>query len=115
MNLFKGGKFVLHSGASSSFKIDCDSLTDEDIFNIARIISEKKIFSSVYGVPSGGTRLAKALEKYCNDWGPRLVVDDVLTTGNSMKEVYKDGDTGVVIFARGECPKWVRPIFQMWE
>ncbi len=115
MSIFKSGKFILHSGGKSEFKIDCDALTDEDIDSIARIISERRIFSSVYGVPSGGVRLAAALEKYCKPWGPRLIIDDVLSTGNSMNEVYKDGDAGVVIFARGKCPKWVKPIFQMWD
>jgi len=47
-----------------------------------------------------------------------LIVDDVLTTGSSMEEVRKEMGTyyqseGFVLFARGECPDWITPLFQM--
>ena len=111
--LFQSGDFTLHSGDKSNFKIDCDALTDEDIESLAMVVTRRVRYSSVYGIPTGGIRLAKALEKYCYTEGPRLVVDDVLTTGNSMNEVKREGDLGIVIFARGKCPDWVVPIFQM--
>jgi orotate phosphoribosyltransferase len=48
-----------------------------------------------------------------------LIVDDVLTTGKSMEEMRKKHSNvltiGVVLFARGKCPKWVEPIFNMWD
>jgi hypothetical protein len=63
-------------------------------------------------------RFAKALEKYIDPDGDiRLIVDDVLTTGTSMEEARKqlgwDDATGIVIFARGRCPDWILPIFDM--
>lgn len=118
--LFENKGFVSHSGISLPFKINCDALLDEDIETLADIISKKFKFSKVYGVPRGGIRLANALEKYLSPEGPILIVDDVLTTGKSM-EIFKEeiggnGAIGVVIFARGECPKWIKPIFvlQSW-
>jgi len=121
MNLFQKGKFELHSGVISDFKIDCDAFTDADIETIAYIISKNIKFKDVVGVPSGGLRLEKALEKYISNRGCHLIVDDVLTTGDSMnvlkKEMYGDnglGVKGVVIFARNKCPDWIHPVFNMW-
>lgn len=110
--MFEKKDFVSHSGLLLHWKINCDSLTDEDVETLAYIISEQFCFSSVHGVPTGGVRLAKALESFCTINGPRLVVDDVLITGKSMEfmKVWPD-DIGVVIFARGECPSWVTPLF----
>ncbi len=64
MSLLKQGEFTLHSGEKSFFKIDCDFLTDEDIETLAFMVSKKIKFSGVSGVPTGGNRLKKALEKY---------------------------------------------------
>jgi hypothetical protein len=108
--LFVKKDFISHSGHPLQWKIDCDALSQDDIETLAWVIQSQRAFGSVYGIPAGGVRLAKALEKYCTQ-GPRLVVDDVLTTGKSLLEEYQEGDIGVVIFARGECPGWVRPIF----
>ena len=120
MNLFNIGNFKLHSGKESNFKINCDALSDEDIESLAKIISKKySSFWKVYGIPMGGIRLAVALAKYHKPKGNYvLVVDDVLTTGQSMKKAMSkfNGSTwGVVIFARGKCPEFVEPIFQMWR
>lgn len=120
--MFVKGNVVLHSGEESFFKIECDHLTDDDIETLALIISERFDFSHVVGVPRGGERLAAALRKYAycsrNYELPTLIVDDVLTTGRSI-ETFRKGvqgnSIGVVIFARGVCPEWVRPIFQMWS
>ena len=127
MSLFQSGNFTLHSGQQSDFKIDCDTLTDEDWETLAAIIAKRREFREVIGVPQGGIPLARALEKYAQPsmigrYGlPILIVDDVLTTGASMEEVrLKRRDTqvdrfiGVVVFARGSCPNWITPIFQMW-
>lgn len=44
-------------------------------------------FSRVYGVPTGGERLAEALRQYSDTISTvNLVVDDVFTTGKSMQE-----------------------------
>lgn len=109
--MFKKQDFTSHAGLSLNWKIECDDLTDEDIETLAWVVSRKFTFGSVKGIPRGGLRLAAALEQYCTT-GPRLLVDDVLTTGSSLVAEYSKGDIGVVIFARGNCPKWVTPIFQ---
>lgn len=119
-NLFGLTNFASHSGIPLKWKIDCDALTDEDIETLAFIISEQFKFRSVYGVPTGGTRLAKALEKYCSKEAlSSLLIDDVLTTGKTMEEARKSLNATythcVVIFARGECPEWVTPIFTLTE
>jgi orotate phosphoribosyltransferase len=116
-NLFEKKIFTMHSGDTGHWKIECDALTDAELNALAYIISSKLKFSSVIGVPKGGIKIAKALDKYKSNRGLCLIVDDVLTTGNSMEEVKKqqaDRDViGVVLFARGKCPEWVIPLFQM--
>jgi orotate phosphoribosyltransferase len=116
-SLFEKKTFTMHSGDIGHWKIECDALTDVEINALAYIISSKLKFSSVIGVPKGGIRIAKALNKYKSDTGRCLIIDDVLTTGNSMEEVKKQHDDrnviGVVLFARAKCPEWVIPLFQM--
>ena len=60
---------------------------------------------------------------------PRLIVDDVLTTGGSMCRLRDELSVafvaqdpraesrinGAVVFARGKCPDWVRAVFQCPE
>lgn len=124
MSLFQRGNFTLHSGEESWFKIDCDFLTDEDLDTLALLVAEDYRvgpFFIVEGVPTGGERFARALEKYAlskyaTARNPRvLIVDDVLTTGGSMERqrAGRDNVQGVVIFARGVCPDWVVPLFSM--
>ena len=123
IGLFKKGRIKLHSGKISNFKIECDALTDEDLDTLAFLVSKKVKFGNVTGIARGGLRFAKALRKYETPNDPRfLIVDDVLTTGSSMEDLKKyvicdlsSNIIGVVIFARGKCPKWVTPIFQMWK
>lgn len=113
MNLIVAEEFISHAGRLLDFKIECDALSDADIAALAAVIARRIKFGSVYGVPRGGLRLAKALEPYATS-GPRLIVDDVLTTGKSMVEVMDSTtDRGVVIFARGPCPDWITPIFSL--
>lgn len=115
MNLFQSGNFVLHSGAHSGFKIDCDALTSEDWRALASIISKKFRFGRVWGIPRGGTKLANALLPYVTE-GKTLIVDDVLTTGNSMEEarrVLGEDSIGVVVFARQAPPTWITSIFKL--
>jgi hypothetical protein len=107
----------MHSGAQSDFKIECDALTDEEIETFAMLIANRFKFSHVSGVPTGGYRIGNALRKYCELGGasPWLIVDDVLTTGCSINDYRQTCDAiGVVLFARGPCPDWVYPVFQLW-
>ncbi len=123
MNLFQTGDFTLHSGKQSNFKIDCDALTDEDWQALAKLIyNAVGRFGKVVGVPTGGLKLAKALEPYCSvtHTSPVLIVDDVLTTGGSMNELrnklrseHGRSIIGIVVFARNWCPHWITPIFEM--
>lgn len=118
MSLFEQGDFMLHSGSKSWFKIECGYLCAEDWHTIAKLISEQLDFKDVIGVPTGGLKLAEALKVYRKPEtdAPTLIVDDVLTTGNSMERArtkVKGKAIGVVLFARGKCPLWVFPVFQM--
>ena len=118
MTLFQSGDFVLHSGAKSGFKIDCDALTDDDWKTLSSLVAERVKFGSVYLVPSGGLRFALALRDHIDHSASTiLLVDDVLTTGASMEaarhQISGKDILGVVAFARGECPAWIWPIFRM--
>lgn len=121
MNLFTKQNITLHSGKQSDFKIECDALTDEDWECLAYLVSKKIQFKAVFGVPKGGVKLADKLQQYATrDYLlPILICDDVLTTGNSMEKFrIEKGESnvmGVVIFARGQCPSWITPIFKMTE
>ena len=117
--LFRDGGFISHAGVPLSWKIECDELTDDDWACIAARVARVTRFNRVIGVPSGGLAFARALEPYAKDdrYSPTLIVDDVLTTGASMWKIHRElgfSDTkGVVLFARGRCPDWVKPVFQL--
>lgn len=112
--LFQLGQFTLASGQESAFKIECDSLLDDDLAAIAELLSARvPPFGSVEGVPRGGLRLAELMGFYVTT-GPLLVVDDVWTTGVSMlNHLYPRYGIGAVIFAREQPPQWVTPLFVM--
>ena len=120
-NLFQQGDFRLHSGDHSPFKVDCDALTPEDWATLAAMVAERFQFGLVLGIPEGGANFMRALFPYEQpDLQPMttLIVDDVLTTGASMEEKrqrIRGVVIGVVVFARGECPAWIHPIFKMDE
>jgi hypothetical protein len=48
---------------------------------------------------------------------------DVLTTGRGMEEAratlgwpnVRYPVVGVVVYARGPCPDWVKPLFPLWQ
>ena len=122
--LFLNGRFELHSGEVSFFKIDCDALTDRDIQCLAMMIAQRvPPFGTVEGVPTGGTRLADALRVYARpgplrrgSFGAKelLIVDDVWTTGASMENQRGSRDAiGAVIFARRQPASWVTPLFTL--
>lgn len=112
--LFKWGKFIGAGGDELDWKIECDALSDEDWRCIANAsVGRLGQFSGVAYVPTGGRHLAKAFEPYrvagANKW---LVVDDVWTTGASMRrhvaEMKIENWTGFVAFARGPLPSHVQ-------
>jgi len=117
MSLFQLGDFISHVGIKLEWKIECDDLTDEDWECLAKMIADRVMFRSVIGIPRGGNKLAAALQKYCEPTAEyyRLVVDDVWTTGTSMKEFMEPDDFGYVVFARNKIPDGtpVRALFTM--
>ena len=84
--------------------------TGQRVFEgIAVVLAFKAI-----GVPRGGVPLANALYRWTA--GPTLVVDDVLTTGNSILEVIQKQPglcIGWVVFARWVCPPGINALFRM--
>ena len=123
MSLFQTGAFILHSGDPSTFKIDCDALTDADWAALAKEIAARVApFTEVVGIPRGGLKLAEALKPYRTQklGGAFLIVDDVLTTGRSMEEAREEHEKkwslilGAVVFARTSIwPWWITPLFEM--
>lgn len=119
MALFEWGSFPLHSGGTTKFFIDCDALSDKSIESLANYIAHRFKFNAVYGIPRGGIRLADALRPFCN---PKarfpLIVDDVVTTGQSFRDVQTRFDwheaTCVAIFKRSvHVPKDIYCILEM--
>jgi len=118
MALFQDGEFTAHAGGKLSFKFECDDLSDESIETIAAVITRNFTFSEVLGIPQGGCRLAEALEKHCSSEDGKLVVDDVYTTGKSMREAREEhGEDAlyIVIFARSQPPPWVKTLLTLSE
>lgn len=122
LDLFQTGRFTLNSGVQRDWKIECDSLTDGDIATLARMIAPRlPAFKETIPVPRGGCRLAAALNEYATEgYGYRLIVEDVLTTGASMEAVRAalpggNKALGLVIFACKRPPRWVIPIWTMWN
>lgn len=128
MSLFQWGDFTLHSGEKSWWRIDCDGLQDSEVELLAKLIYDK--VGTFHGVQAPNShpgsvapRLVNCLARYMGvqEFGKMtiLVVDDVLTTGKSLtnlKEIWERNGcevVGAVIFARGECPDWVTPLFRM--
>lgn len=134
MSLFQWGNFKLHSGEESWWRIDCDDLTESEIELFAHMIM-KYVGHPIHEVACPTSHAGSAALKLRDALKPSLshfikekyrvlIVDDVLTTGTSMIEKKKEIDNsgfyptkpefvGAVIFARGKCPDWVTPIFQL--
>lgn len=123
MSLFEYGKFISHSGLELPWKFDADFLTPMDLASLALIVKDRIQFGQVVGVPRGGLRFAEALRPYGQIGQPTLIVDDVLTTGRSMIDMYEllraSGHTeiifGVVILSRAgdQRPDWVSSILDV--
>ena len=60
--MFNATPFVSHSGLKLSWKLDCDSLTDNDWACLAKIVADSIHFKEVYAVPTGGVKFAEALK-----------------------------------------------------
>ncbi|UQY80528.1 Orotate phosphoribosyltransferase [Candidatus Hepatincola sp. Av] len=121
-NLFIKQNFKMHSGGYSDFKLECDALTEKDYHTLAHLVSKQFSFQKVLGIPRGGIPFASILEQYEDKKSNNLlIVDDVLTTGASMilaknkalQNFEEKNIKGIVIFARGELPNWVSPIFAL--
>ena len=112
--LFQLGKITLHGGQQSDWKIECDSLSDNDWKCLAKIATGLlPPFGEVEGVPRGGLLFADALRLYSTH-GPLLIADDVCTTGISLENHRADRDViGVVAFSRGSVPAWVIAVFEL--
>ena len=122
-HLFQSVDFTSHSGLDLTWKIEMDALSDPEWFTISKMILElSPPFKEAIGIPTGGTKLGNLLNAYGTGKrkDPICIVDDVLTTGNSMKEFMTKRSwrnptkyIGWVVFARAKCPDWVTALFQM--
>jgi hypothetical protein len=101
----------------SLFKIECDALTPEDWACLAYLGSSLvPKFGEVVGVPNGGLAFAEAMSHFSrrSRWPrPRLVVDDVYTTGGSIRKIMREGDLALVAFARKPPPPDIRAIWTL--
>lgn len=116
MDLFQTGKFTLHSDDKRDWKIECDALSEREWATIAwMMFPHLAAFGKVIGVPRGGHALARALGPYVMSGCKTLLVDDVLTTGQSMEHarMLYPGAHGAVVFATCKPPDWVSVLFQM--
>ena len=118
MSLFQLGSFVGASGLALPWKIECDTLTDDDWAWAAKYVQERLMFGEVEGVPTGGLKFAAALDKYKTLGCGLLIVDDVLTTGHSINKYRGNRQAnGFVLFARNVSPvlrlaPWVNVIWK---
>jgi hypothetical protein len=112
--------FTRASGQIAHYKIEEEGLSAEEIETAAMLIADAVgPFFSVLGVPRGGIRLQNALEKYRTEFflNPMLIVDDVWTTGGSMKRFIEEHDLlgypiiGAVMFAINPPEPWVFALF----
>ena len=79
-------------------------------------------FRKAVGIPRGGVKLGNLLDVHGTGKkeDPICIVDDVLTTGESMNEFKRIKQwrepkkyIGWVVFARTPPPDWVNVLFQM--
>lgn len=123
MTLFVKKHFISHNNLPLSWKVECDALNPDDWEWAAARTAERFSFCDVYGIPQGGTIFEKHLRPYIRPDGDFfLIVDDVLTTGDSMDEARHATRTrhselpriGVVLFARVRPPVWIAALWQLW-
>lgn len=111
----------LNSGRWSSYKIECDHLSDAEVQAACALLAEVlPPFGWVSGVPTGGDRLAEAMKPFASDdRGPLLIIDDVWTTGGSV-ERHRSGFGAIptvvgVLIARGPTPPDVTALLTLHE
>ena len=122
-DLFQSIDFKSHSGLDLTWKIEMDAISDAEWQTIAKMILElAPPFKEAIGIPRGGVKLGKLLNLHGTGKreDPICIVDDVLTTGESMndfktKRQWRNPSNyiGWVVFARNKPPKWVKALFQM--
>ena len=124
MDLFQSVNFKSHSGLNLTWKIEMDALSEQDWFTIKKMIMEvTPPFREAIGIPRGGVKLGDLLNEHATgkEGDPICIVDDVLTTGGSMEYFLTQYQRnrrpftaiGWVVFARTQCPPWVKALFQM--
>ncbi len=123
MMLFIEKNFPDQNGIPPYSNIECDALDSDDWAWAAARTAERFSFRDVYGVPKGGTIFETHLRPHIRPDGDFfLIVNDVLTTGNSMDEAKHATRTrhpelpriGVVLFARIRSPVWIAALWQLW-
>lgn len=131
-DLFETGKFTLHSGDATFWRINADQLSAFDLRTLAALYAHHtRGYQEVVGIPRGGLAFANALRAHQQPKAPAqehrrvLVVDDVLTTGSSMMKMRRElldaqqiaggiEVVGVVIFSRSKVvPGWITPIWRL--
>ena len=123
IKLFQTTDFKSHSGLDLSWKIECDALQDGEWFTLSKMIMEiSPPFSKAVGIPRGGVKLGDLLNVHGTGkrTDPICIVDDVITTGESMNDFRRTKHwrepteyIGWVVFARTTPPDWVNVLFQM--
>ena len=123
IDLFQKIDFKSHSGLDLTWKIEMDALTPNEWDCISHMIRElSPPFREVIGIPRGGNVLGKLMNRHGTGKreDPICIVDDVLTTGESMNEFKTKRQwrnpskyIGWVVFARSQPPDWVTALFQM--
>lgn len=129
MSLIRLADVTLHSGGRSWFKLAADEFIRDNLPGLVALARAAVApFAAVSGIPTGGLLLAGALAPHASpDAHGLLLVDDVLTTGASFFEarraawvargepefVRQGWCRGVVVFARGPCPPFVKALFQL--
>jgi hypothetical protein len=100
------------SAATDTWRLNLDSLTDDDLANLAKMAAERiGSFGHVEGVAPHGLRFAAALRRFSTR-GPLLIADDVMTTATEMERQREDREAiGIVILAMGPTPAWIKAIF----
>jgi hypothetical protein len=123
--IFHKEDVVLSSGQKSSWIIRCENLPKKDWDGIAHIAMEtlNLKFRYAVGIPRGGIKFAKAMEAYATHLpeDPVLVVDDVFTTGQSIKHYVQESRDNhitesfifLVAFARTRPPPHINVIWQL--
>lgn len=94
MALFERKTFTGHSGGLLHWKIECDALDEADWDALSFMLRSRLLamrpfpgYRAAVGIPRGGLPLARALNEHCNPQSKVvLLVDDVWTTGGSMRQ-----------------------------